>query len=193
MSTKKTSAILTNADALNKAILAVNKAAHKLADEVQVVLASVTFHALAHGNVTMLNDSILALGRGMRKQAAADWLLKFAPVLANTGKDAKEKPFVFSREKVETLLGTAKPSMEVAESWAEAAMATHWTELKEPPLVPAEFDIMAQLSRVVKQAETLSGKGTKIIHGELLEFVKRLATKAAPVPTELEGAEPQGV
>lgn len=195
MSTRK-SVILTTTDALDKLTVSVGKQAHKLAADIQIALASSAFFAAKDGNVEPLNALILVAGRGVRKTAMADWAMKFTPILPNTDtKTSKERPFVFSRDKYNELLGTEDKknvSAEDALNYAELAYQTHWTELKEPPLVPEEYDVMAQLAKIAKQAETLQGKGTKIVHGELLEFVKRLATKAAATAASEQSEEEQG-
>lgn len=187
MSTKKTS-ILTTADALDKAIVAIGKSAHKLSADIQIGLASTAYFAAKDGNVEPVNQLVLVMGKGVRKTAAADWILKFVPAIPNTDtKTSKDKPFVFSRDKYQSMLGTddkKNVSAETALDYAEMVYQTHWTELKEPPLVPESYDVMEQLARIAKQATSLQGKGTKIIHPELLEFVKRLATKAAATATE---------
>jgi hypothetical protein len=184
MSTKKT-VILTTADALDKLTISVGKQAHKLAADIQIALASGAFFAAKDGNVEPANALILVMGRGTRKTAAADWILKFMPVNPNTdSKTNKDRPFVFSRDKYRDMLGTEdnkNVSAEDALNYAEQAYGTMWTDLKEPPLVPEEYDVMAQLAMIAKKADSLQGKGTKIVHPELLEFVRRMATKAAVV------------
>lgn len=186
--TQMKSVLITVTDDLNKAIIAVNKSAHKLSADIQIVLASSVYFAMKDGNIEPLNASILAVGRGVRKQAMADWSMKFAPVLANTGKDAKEKPFIFSREKFERLAGhKANMSAEAATTYAETAYGTLWTELKEPPLIPETFNLGQKLAQLVKQAEGYQGNGkTNVVGADLLPMVKRLAGQFAPSVKEAE-------
>lgn len=184
MSAKKSPLILEET-ALTAAIKAVGKAYASAADQVQVILASATVQAIQHGNTDPLNDLIMAVGRGVRKQAIVDWAMKHAPVVAESDEKAKkEKPLRFSRERIEALIPDVgdikKPTAEEAIAWATKAYETHWTEYKEPPVIPQEWDAMAALKQVIQTAKTMQGKNVNIKHGDLLaKLAEIMPTKTA--------------
>ena len=170
---KKTISIITDGTKLDAAIVEVNKRANSLADSIQLVLASAVYQATHGRNTNHLNATLAAAGRGVRKTAIAQWVLAHAPVVMETDKEkAKESPFRFSSDRMAELFPEAANhkaiTAEEAMAHAEAALAMHWTEHKEPPLVPESFDIMAQVKKLMQTAKTMQTKGVKIVHGDML-------------------------
>lgn len=180
MSNKQTKIIIESSK-LDEALVRVNKSANGLADAIQVVLASATYQAVAHGNTNHLNGLILAVGKGVRKPAIVAWALAHAPVVMETDKEkAKENPFRFSRDKLEALAiaeDAKKPTAEEALAHAESILGMHWTEHKEPPLVPEKWDLKAAIAQAMKKAEDYAKKGTKVEGSDLLG---KLAALLAP-------------
>lgn len=175
--------LITNGDALNKHIVKINKDAGSLADAVQVALASAAFFALKDGNVSTLNALFVAAGKGMRKTAMAQWALKFAPVLPNDDKEkAKEAPFVFSKDKLSSMLDETATRAEQAETLATTALAIHWTDYKEPPLVPENWSLTDAIKKLVAQAKSLEGKGTKVAGMAVLADLQALIGGKAEEP-----------
>lgn len=165
--------IIADGAKLDAAIVEVNKRAGSLADSIQLVLASAVFQAVHGRNTNHLNAIIGAVGKGVRKTAIAQWVLAHAPVVMETDKEkSKESPFRFSADKVAELLPEAANHKAItadeAMAHAEAALAQHWTEHKEPPLVPESFDVMAQVRKLLQTAKTMQTKGVKIVHGDML-------------------------
>lgn len=171
--------IITDAAQLTKAIGKASKDSMALETSLQLVLASCAFFALKDGNVQPMNSLFTTISKGVRRAALQGWLVKFAPVLANTGKDAKEVPFVFSREKVKTLTDTDKPTAEQAEATALKGFATMWTEFKPEELVPEFFDVRKMLDHLVKQATALQKKGSKAKGADLLTKVQALVAASS--------------
>lgn len=166
-------AIIADASKLDAAIVEVNKRAGSLADSIQLVLASAVYQATHGRNTNHLNAIIGAVGKGVRKTAIAQWVLAHAPVVMETDKEKmKESPFRFSADKLAELIpdaGNHKAiTAEEAMAHAEAALAQHWTEHKEPPLVPESFDIAAQVRKLLQTAKTMQTKGVKLVHGDIL-------------------------
>jgi len=165
--------IITDAGKLDAAIVEVNKRAGSLADSIQLVLASAVFQATYGRNTNHLNATIMAAGKGVRKTAIAQWVLAHAPVVMETDKDkAKESPFRFSADKLAELFPETENvkaiTLEEATAHAEAALGQHWTEHKEPPLVPESFDVLAQVRKLLQSAKAMQTKGVKIVHGDML-------------------------
>lgn len=172
---------LLSGEELTKAIIAVNKASHKLGADVQNILLSCTYYALKDGSVTELNALWLGIGKGaVRRDAIKNWAAAFGPFLVNDNKKTMaEKPFVFSRERADELLkGDSKSATaEQVEAHISGITAT-WTDYKEPPMVPESWDVAAMLRKVLTEAKKLGGKNTKIINGELLSKIEGILPPA---------------
>lgn len=170
---KKTISIITDGTKLDAAIVEVNKRAGSLADSIQLVLASAVFQATHGRNTNHINAVLSAVGKGVRKTAIAQWVLAHAPVVLETDKEkAKESPFRFSADKMAELFPESENikaiTHEEAMAHAEAAFAQHWTEHKEPPLVPESFDVLAQIRKLMATAKSMQTKKVKLVHGDLL-------------------------
>lgn len=177
MSTKNPKIITTSAD-LDAHLLKVNKAANSLNAGIQLALASSVFQAVAHGNTNFINVTIKVAGKGVRKTAMAQWLLKHAPVVAETDREkAKEQPFRFSRDKLAELMPDADPkavTLEESELYAQGLMEFDWTEHKEPPLVPESWSALDALKKLVQTAKSMQTKNVKVEHAELLSQIEVL-------------------
>lgn len=188
---KKQAAIITDGDKLNAHIIGVGKSAQALNDSIQLALASATFQAMFGRNTNHLNALLIAAGRGVRKTAIAQWALAHAPIVMETDKERmKEQPFKFSSEKVETLLqampGWAQPDSykavpeDMALRYAEHVHTMHWTDHKEPPLVPESWSFIDALKKVLDQATAYEGKGTKVTGGDLRGKLAELLATSKP-------------
>lgn len=176
---------------LNKAIMAVNKASHKIAADIQMILVTVTYYALKEGSVSELNALWLGLGKGaLRRQAIQDWATTFGPFLPNDNKKTMaDKPFVFDRQRADVLLqeDSKKATAEAVMAYCETASKTMWTEYKEPPMVPTDWSLSEAICALYKKAESYAAKGVKIGGADLMIGLKPLAHKALPLTEPLEG------
>jgi hypothetical protein len=174
--------IITDAAALTKAITKASKDSMTLEGNIQLCLASSVFFAVKDGNIQPLTALFTTVSKGVRRAAMQAWALEFAPVLLNTGTDAKEAPFSFSRDKVEALTEAKKPTAEQAIAAAERGFASNWADHKPEQLTPEFFDVRKMLDSLVKQAATLQKKGSKPKGADLLTKVQALI--AAPSASE---------
>ena len=168
---------LLSGDDLNKAIIAVNKSAHKLASDVHNILLSCTYYALKEGSVTELNALWLGIGKGaVRRDAIKNWAVAFGPFVVNDNKKTMaEKPFVFSRERADAILKMDSKTATAEQVTTHVASITAiWTEYREPPMVPESWDVAGALRKVIAEAKKLGGKNTKIVNGELLSKIEGL-------------------
>lgn len=164
--------VITKMSALNVAIDGVIQAASQLTDDIQSVLMSVTFHAVAHGNIEPMLKLWNGVGKGVRKAAIQHWLDQHAPVQID-----KEKGFVFSREKVALLADFAdpvNPSVEDATLYAATLAAFPWVDCKPEKLAEESFDVMAMLVKLVDRADKAAKDGAEIKHKETLARLKSL-------------------
>ena len=130
-------AIITDLAKLNKAIDSIAARAKKMDMDIQVAGLSAVAHLEKTGDIGAVNRLFLALGKGHRKAALTEWLLKYSKVVANTGEDKKDKPFVYAKDKVTDL---------------EAADAEPWYDCK-PDADPDEvFDVQAAVAAIIKKA-----------------------------------------
>lgn len=180
------SKIITESAKLDAAIVAVNKAANKLNDAIQLVLASAVFQAVHGRNTNHLNALATAVGKGVRKAAIGAWISKYAPVVPETDKEkAKESPFKFSADKMAEMADAhgwaeaKRVTAEEAEAYAEMAMADHWTEFKPDQVVPDSFDVYAAIKQLMSRATALQGKGAQIKGADALRKLGELLPKAA--------------
>lgn len=185
------SKIITDAAKLDAAIVAVNKAANKLNDAIQLTLASAVFQAVYGRNTNHLNALALAVGKGVRRSAIGAWILKHAPVVAESDKEkAKDHPFRFSKDRMAELADAhewadaMRVTAEEAEMYGEAIMAEHWTEFKPDQLVPESFDVYAAIKSLMSRAQQLQGKGTQIKGADALRKLGELLPKPA---TDVQG------
>lgn len=79
--TKKPAALVLfeGASAISKEIAGIKLASSKLDTRIQVAALSVASHAQLHGDITLAEKLIDALGKGHRKTALVDWLVAFGP------------------------------------------------------------------------------------------------------------------
>lgn len=191
--TTKTVSIITDSDKLNAAILEVSKRANSLVDSIQLVLASAVYQAVMHGNTNHINATVTASGRGVRKTAIAQWLLKHAPVVPETDKEKmKTSPFRFSREKLNDLLVEAdlqaeqgKVSAEEAEAYGTKVLAINWADHKEPPLVPESWSVTDALQKLLTTAKQMQSKKVNVKGADLLGQLQALMPSKDAEPAGL--------
>lgn len=192
MATKNPVSVITDASKLDAAIIEVNKRANSLVDSIQLVLASAVYQATFGRNTNHVNAVIHAVGRGVRKQAIAQWLLAYAPVMMETDAEkAKDKPFRFSQEKLDMLFPDAADSKKItaeeAMAQAEFVMEQNWADYKEPPLVPEKWDVADALRKVIATAKSMQGKKVNITNADILGHLADLLPKAK------DTEQPQGL
>lgn len=129
--------IITDIAKLNKAIDSIAARGKKLDADVQVAGLSAMAHVDKTGDIGAVNRLYMALSAGTRKSAMTAWLLQYGRVVANTGEDKKEKPFVYAKDKGTDL---------------EGADAEPWYNFK-PDADPDEvFDVQAAVAALIKKA-----------------------------------------
>lgn len=190
----KTQSLIIDSAKLDAAIIATSKKASSLNDDIQIVLASSTYQSVLHGNTNHINATILAVGKGVRKTAIAQWLLAYAPVVMETDKEkAATNPFRFSRDKLGELMEGAadlkKITAEEADTYASHILGHHWTEYKEPPLVPESFNVLDAVNKLLATAKSMQTKKVRMVNGDMLETltaaVAEAKAKAEPSPAGL--------
>lgn len=190
----KTQSLIIDSTKLDAAIIDVSKKAHALNDGIQLVAASAVYQAVLHGNTNHINAIIIAVGKGVRKTALAQWFLAYGPVVMETDKEkAATNPFRFSRDKLGELMEGAENiksiTAEEADTYATHVLGHHWTEYKEPPLVPETFNVMDAVNKLLATAKSMQTKKVRMVNGDMLETLTALVAeakaKAEPSPASL--------
>lgn len=158
--------IITDVAALNRAIDGIVKSTEKLETAIQAALVGVVYQAALHGNTEPANSLFSRIGKGVRRAAIQGWLDTNGPFLIE-----KEKGFVFSRDKLEALIGERKPDEEMVAGYCGALFSDLWTEHKPEKLAEESFDFRAALSKLLDKAAKARKSGTVIEGEDLLATV----------------------
>lgn len=150
----------------------------KLDSMVQAAAVDVLEHFQTHRDTGLVNRLFLALPKGSRSVALADWLLKFVAVKVNTNKETKgEQPFVFDKDKV--------PAM-MAEGNLARATSTLWTDLKKEKAIDEVFDLQAGVRSLIRQIER-HAKVERFDRKALVGLAVAVGIPESDVPTQPGG------
>lgn len=128
--------------AILKSIGLIGKASAKLTKDVQTVAIACACHALAHGDVTLADQLVDALGKAMRRASLRAWFELHTPMYLPKGKT------VFALDK-----DRAK-AMRQDEGFAEALQSKPWEEaLKEAPAITV-LDVADAFDKFMKRIES---------------------------------------
>ena len=159
--------VLSKADIL-KNIGVIGRASKKLTDQVQDTAISCAVHAVRHGDVTLADQLVDALGKGLRRASLRAWFERQGPFKVQKGKDV----FSFNGDKAKTLRDLND------EELVEVLNALRWEEAKaEEPVVSVidveeSFDkFMNRLMKQVKEADC------EVKNAELLQALNQAASK----------------
>lgn len=151
-----------------KSIGTIGKAAKKLTTQVQETAVACAQHAIAHGDVTLADQLVEALGKGMRRASLRAWFERNTPMYIPQGKQV----FAFDKERAKEMRKVSEADM------AESLMSLPWEEAKpEAPVVSVlnieeAFDkFMNRLAKQVKEADIT------VKNAELLTVLNRAAAK----------------
>lgn len=161
--------LIVGAANINKEIGLIKTAGAKLDERIQTAAMSVISHSHQHGDVTVVNALFLALPKGARAKALAEWLLANGNVQKNTDKaSAKLAPFSYAKDRT---AGTP----EALEVVLQKAAETPWYKFAPEPKVVDMFDFGAALKSLMARAEAAESKGQKIEGADLLTKIRMAA------------------
>lgn len=142
MTTSKAAApavkLITDVKALDAAIVSIGKRGKKLDDDIQLAGLSCIAHTEKCGDIGPVNRLFLALPKGARKNAFAEWALMFGKYVLNEGATRKEMPFLFGKEKVTNM---------------EGAQDKPWFECKPEQDVLTVVDIPGMVAALLKRIQ----------------------------------------
>lgn len=129
-----------------KNIGAIGRAATKLTKQVQETAVACAIHAVRHGDVTLADQLVEALGKGMRRASLRAWFEKHTCLYIPKGKTV----FALDKDRAKSMRA------ETDESLNEKLMALPWEEAKAEAPVVSVLDVSAAadkfLERLQKQA-----------------------------------------
>lgn len=153
---------------IDKAIKSITVSGAKLDALIQETAVSVAEHYSKHSDTGLVNRLFIAMPKGSRRNALADWLLKFVGVGVNTGANKKEQPFVHVKDKATD---------------AVAGALVMWYDLKAEKPIDEVFDVKTAVMKMLRHIE----KSTKVEHFDreaVVAFAKSVGIPESDVPTK---------
>lgn len=145
-----------------KNIGAIGKAAKALTANIQLTAVGCIEHAVKHGDITLADQLVDALGKGMRRASLRAWFETNGPMYLPKGKDK----FAFDKER----------RGEWSKEREEALMATPWEEAKPEEAVVSVFDVSEAFDRFMKRIEsTVKDANITVRNRELMELLSQQA------------------
>ena len=145
-----------------KNIGAIGKASKKLVTDIQLTAVGCIEHAVKHGDITLCDQLVDALGKGMRKASLRAWFETNGPMYLPKGKNK----FAFD----------AARRGEWSQDREDALMATPWEEAKPEEAVVSVFDVSEAFDRFMKRIEaTVKDANITVRNRELMELLGREA------------------
>jgi hypothetical protein len=128
--------LISGAAAISKAVASIKNRGAKLDADIQLAGVSILAHIEQHHNVTLLNDLLLALPKGARKNALAEWAMANGQVKLNEGPTRKDVPFLYAKERITSL---------------DKAWEKPWYDYAPTPDLIQTFDVQAAVAKILKQ------------------------------------------
>jgi hypothetical protein len=145
-----------------KQIGSIGKAAAKLTRDVQACAINVAWHAVEHGDVTLADSLVDAIGKQGRKASLRAWFEKNTPMYLPKGKDK----FAFDKDR-------AKAFRTQGEEAYRASLADKpWEDAKPEAPVVSVFDVSEAADKFLKRLETMAKDAAVTVRNrELLEML----------------------
>ena len=160
---------------INAAIAGIKLAGAKLDAKIQDTAVDVLEHFMEHRDTGLVNRLYLAMPKGSRSTALADWLLKFVAVKVNTAKETKaEQPFVFEKDKVDAMMAEGNLSL---------ATSTQWFDLKKDKPLDEVFDVKTAFRAMLRKIER-SAHVEHFDRAALVTLAKAVGIAESDVPTK---------
>jgi hypothetical protein len=141
-----------------KNIGSIGRASAKLTKDIQATAVGCVEHAVKHGDVTLADQLVDALGKGLRKASLRAWFEKNAPMFIAKGKDK----FSFDP----TRKGTWDQDRE------DTLMALPWEEAKPEEKIVSIFDVSESFDKFMKRVESMSKDAQVTLRNrEMIDFL----------------------
>ena len=154
-------------ESILKQIGSIGKASKKLTLDLQTCATDCAIHAVQHGDVTLADQLVDALGKGLRRASLRAWFERHTPMYLPKGKDK----FGFDSERAKDM--RAIPEAEVR----EALMALPWEEAKPEEPIVSVFDVSEAVDKFIKRLEKqVAEANVTIKNRKLLEEIAHAAS-----------------
>lgn len=154
-------------DAILKKIGAIGRKAKTLTSDIQDCAVDCALHAIQHGDVTLADQLVDALGKGLRRASLRAWFERNGPMYLPKGKDK----FAFDAERAKAMRKTPEAEQR------EALMALPWEEAKPEEPVVSVFDVSEAVGKFIKRLEKqVSEANVTIKNRKLLEEIAHAAS-----------------
>ena len=136
----------------------IGRASAKLTKDIQATAVGCVEHAVKHGDVTLADQLVDALGKGLRKASLRAWFEKNAPMFIAKGKDK----FSFDP----TRKGEWNQDRE------DTLLATPWEEAKPEEKIVSIFDVSESFDKFMKRVESMSKDAQVTLRNrEMIDFL----------------------
>jgi len=150
-----------------KKIGTIGKNAKKLTADIQDTAADCALHAVKHGDVTLADQLVDALGKGLRRASLRAWFEKNTPMYLPKGKDK----FGFDADRAKTMREIPEADLR------ETLMALPWEEAKPEEPVVSVFDVSEAVDKFIKRLEKqVAEANVTIKNRKLLEEIAHAAS-----------------
>jgi hypothetical protein len=145
-----------------KRIGAIGKASAKLTQDIQSVAVACALHAVAHGDVTLADQLVDAVGKSLRRASLRAWFEKQAPMYLPKGKDK----FAFDALRAEDMRKLNTEELEAKFG------ALAWEDAKPEAPVISVFDVSDAVDKFMKRMESMvKDANVTVRNKELLELL----------------------
>lgn len=151
-----------------KNIGAIGRASKKLTDQVQDTAVACAIHAVKHGDVTLADQLVDALGKGLRRASLRAWFERQGPFKVQKGKDT----FAFVSEKAKDLRAMSDDEL------TEVLNTLKWEEAKAEEPTVSVIDIEESFDRFINRLmKQVKEADVEVKNAELLEALNKAASK----------------
>jgi len=145
----------------------IGRASKKLTIQIQETAVACAIHAVRHGDITLADQLVDALGKGLRRASLRAWFERQGPFKVQKGKDT----FAFVSDKAAELRKLND------EELAEVLNALNWEEAKAEEPVVSVIDIEEAfdkfMNRVMKQVKEAQ---VEVHNADLLQALNQAAS-----------------
>lgn len=152
--------------AINKAINSIKTRSGKLSDDIQTAALSVIAHVEAHSDTSVADNLVNALGKGIRRDSLAQWLVNFGKLRVLD----KANPKDAERIKIGHVFGYDGEKV----TDMEGAATMKWFDAKRAPEVTDVFDVAEAYKALMKRIDKAQKDGKTVTNPELVERLVRL-------------------
>lgn len=141
-----------------KNIGAIGRKAASLTKDIQTTAVGCVEHAIKHGDVTLADQLVDALGKGMRRASLRAWFETNGPMFIAKGKTT----FSFDKERRGQWDALRESEL----------LAKPWEEAKPEPEVVSVFDVSEAFDKFMKRLESVTKDGeVQVRNRELMDML----------------------